>query len=164
MSKTKTKTSTPPQARTPHGKRAPDVGFRVLTVEDVVDPHDHQHVLWAALLDIGGEKILQEPIWSTEIKVTESKFSTGKDDYAMTYYIGEKTPRYKYVACMSPRIAPSVAMYLLCAPTDAILLRECAMTAEMVDVLRLIHTGLHRSVSVYAYCPPECDTCKERQR
>lgn len=158
------KAKSPPRARLPHGTPPLDVGFRVLTVENVVDPHNHEHVLWAALLDIGSEGILQEPVHVSEIKVTEARHTSTKDDYACVYYIGDKTPRYRYVACMSPRIAPSVAMYLLCAPTDAILLRECAMTAEMLDVLRLVHAGLHRSVSVYGYCPPDCDTCLERRR
>lgn len=33
------KAKSPPRARLPHGT-PPDVGFRVLTVENVVDPHN----------------------------------------------------------------------------------------------------------------------------
>lgn len=153
-------TTKPPRTIMPN-TRPPDTGFRVMTLESTVDQSDHHAMLWAALLEIGDDTILQARVMVSETKVTEEKFAITKADYASIYFIGEK-PRYRYIACLAQNIAPSVAMWLLCEPTDALILRECAVTAEMADLLRLIHTGLHRTVSVYMYCPEGCTTCKQR--
>ena len=149
-----------PRTIMPHTS-PPDIGFRVMTLESMVDQNDHHAMLWTALLEIGDDAILQARVEVIELKVTEEKFTITQADYASVYYIGEK-PRYRHIACFAQNIAPSVAMYLLCVPTDALILRECAVTAEMADILRLVHTGLHRTVSVYMYCPEGCTTCKQR--
>lgn len=142
----------------------PDVGFRVFTLEDKVSEHEHHDLLWAALLDIGDETILQERITVTETKVTDEKFTITERDYAPVYRIGDATPAYKYIACMATNVSPTVAMYMLCDNADALILRECAVTAETADVLRFVHAGLHKTVSVYMYCPPGCTTCEERRK
>lgn len=143
-------------------KTPPDVGFRVLTVENEVPVDNEDAILWDALITYGEELIMSTPIHVSTQKIRYSRTSS-PDDFAKVYYVGEKRP-YIYVACMSPHIDVECSMRLYCESTRAIILRECAVTAEVADMLRFLHAGVGRDVTVYMHCPPKCPTCQERQR